>query len=62
MLLRRVLATTDRELSGQKVFAFTDNREGAWQDPDFLRTYELAGTKIKVGENGSDTVQPKLIP
>lgn len=43
------------------LFAFTDNLDGAWQDPDFLKQNEAKGTTLKIGENGSESAQPKVI-
>ena len=43
------------------VFAFNDSQESSWQNPEFLKQYESNGIKIKVGENGNETVQSTVI-
>ena len=45
-----------------KVFAWEDIEEGAWQDSDFLRSYESRGTSIRIHEGSNETVQVTAIP
>jgi protocatechuate 3,4-dioxygenase beta subunit len=44
------------------LFAWEDVEQGAWQDPEFLKSYEKNGESISVQENGRHTVQLQLIP
>jgi Carboxypeptidase regulatory-like domain len=44
-----------------KVFAWDDVEPGAWQDAEFLRTYEERGTPIRIGESTKDTITLPLI-
>src|SRR5262249_54530833 len=43
-----------------KLFAWKDVENGAWQDPDFLKTFEDQGKEITADENGRIAVQLKL--
>ena len=45
-----------------KLFAWEEIESGAYQDPDFLRTYEARGEALKVGEGGHYSPQLQLIP
>jgi hypothetical protein len=40
-----------------KLFAWDDLSDGAWQDPDFIRTYEDRGTPIHVGEGAKEIIR-----
>ncbi len=44
------------------LFSWETIEDGAWQDPDVLLKYEIDGTKVKVAQGGSETVQVKMIP
>jgi hypothetical protein len=44
-----------------KVFAFDDVEPGAWQDADFMRSYESRGRAIRVSENGKEELQLNVI-
>ena len=44
------------------LFAWEEVEEGAWQDPDFLRTYEPLGRTVRIGPNGWESVELRLIP
>ena len=39
------------------VFAWDDVEFGAWQDPEFVRSYESVGKRIHVGEAANETVE-----
>lgn len=45
-----------------KAFAWEQVEYGAYQDPDFLKSYEDHGEPVEVGEGGRQTLQLKLIP
>jgi hypothetical protein len=45
-----------------KVFAWEMLESEAYQDPDFLKTYESAGEAVSIKERSHETVQLKLIP
>ncbi len=44
------------------LFSWESIEDGAWQDPGVLLRYEIDGTKVKVAQGGSETVQVKMIP
>jgi hypothetical protein len=39
------------------VLAWEDVEFGAWQDPEFVRTYESSGTRIRIGEGTSENIR-----
>ena len=39
-----------------KIFSWDEVEDGAWEDPDFLRTFEDRGQKISVEEGNAKTV------
>ena len=43
------------------LFSWESIEDGAWQDPAVLLKYEIDGTKVKVAQGGSETVQVKMI-
>jgi hypothetical protein len=45
-----------------KVFAWEDVENGAWQDPNFIRSYEESGRTVRIPENGTGTVELRVIP
>jgi hypothetical protein len=45
-----------------KRFSWKEVQENAWEDPDFLATFEGEGTKTTAEENARITVRLKLIP
>jgi len=45
-----------------KIFAWDDVPADAWQDPDFLRTYENLGKPVRVSEGSQESIDLKLIP
>ena len=45
-----------------KLFAWQGIDTGAYQDPDFLKRFEDEGEPVSLGENGSRSVQLKIIP
>jgi len=45
-----------------KVFAWEDVLDGAWQDPDFLRTYETRGASVDIQDGRSVTAEVQVIP
>ena len=44
------------------LFAWEEVEEGAWQDPNFLSIYQPLGRAIRIGENGRENVELRLIP
>ena len=44
------------------LFSWEEVEEGAWQDPDFLSIYEPLGKTVRIGENGRENVELRLIP
>jgi hypothetical protein len=44
-----------------KLFAWDDVETGAWQDPDFMRTYESKGLLVHIVEKGKEDVQLNVI-
>lgn len=44
-----------------KVFAWEDVEAGAWQDPDFIRSYEDGGVSVVIVEGRKETVQLRAI-
>jgi hypothetical protein len=44
------------------LFAWEDIEEGAWQDPDFLRPYEVRGTPVRIRDGSDENVQLPVIP
>ncbi|MBI2149229.1 MAG: carboxypeptidase regulatory-like domain-containing protein [Acidobacteria bacterium] len=44
-----------------KAFAWEDVEAGAWQDPDFIRTYEDRGRPVRIPESGAATTELRLI-
>lgn len=45
-----------------KLFAFDSVEEGAWMDPDFLRTVESKGAAVTVREGGAEVRELEAIP
>lgn len=45
-----------------KVFAWQDVENGAWQDADFIRTYETRGKAVTLREGTTEAVQISVIP
>jgi Carboxypeptidase regulatory-like domain len=43
------------------LFAWEAIDEGAWQDPDFLRSYESRGASVRVRDGSDDTIQLTVI-
>jgi Carboxypeptidase regulatory-like domain len=53
----------DGIMPGQyKVFAWEDVIPGAWQDPEFLRTYETRGVTVDVAMRNPATAEVEVIP
>jgi 5-hydroxyisourate hydrolase-like protein (transthyretin family) len=44
-----------------KLFAWDDVETGAWQDPDFMRSYESKGLLVRIAEKGKEEVQLNVI-
>ena len=44
------------------LFSWEEVEEGAWQDPNFLSIYEPLGKTVRIGENGRENVELRLIP
>jgi hypothetical protein len=44
------------------LFAFEDIEEGAWQDPEVIRSYESRGTSVRVRDGNDENVQLTVIP
>ena len=45
-----------------RLYAWQDVEEGAWRDPDFLKSQEANGTALKVEEGSRQQVELKLSP
>jgi hypothetical protein len=45
-----------------RVFAWEEVEMGAWQDPDFLRTFEDRGKAVHIGEGGTANIELRVIP
>jgi hypothetical protein len=45
-----------------KVFAWEDVVTGAWQDPDFLRTFEPRGVTVDISNGKPVTTEVEIIP
>jgi hypothetical protein len=45
-----------------RVFAWDEVENGAWQDPEFIRSYEDQGTPVHIGEGGKENVTVTLLP
>lgn len=45
-----------------KAFAWEDIEMNAYQDPEFVKTYDSLGTELKLKENGRESPQMKIIP
>jgi protocatechuate 3,4-dioxygenase beta subunit len=45
-----------------KLFAWEDVEDGAYQDPEFIRKFELLGEDVVIRENSHESAQLKLIP
>jgi protocatechuate 3,4-dioxygenase beta subunit len=45
-----------------RVFAWEEVSDGAWQDPEFMRTYEERGTPIRVAEGATERVALVAMP
>ncbi len=43
-------------------YAWESVENGAWTDPDFMRSYPNDGTPVRISEGGSSTVNVRLIP
>ena len=43
------------------LFAFEDIEEGAWQDPEVIRSYETRGTSVRVRDGNDENVQLTVI-
>ena len=53
----------DGIMPGQyKVFAWEDVLAGAWQDQEFLRTYETRGVTVDVATRSPATAEVEVIP
>ena len=44
-----------------KIFAWEEIEQGAWQDPDFIHTYEDKGRAIQLGEGADQSVELRVI-
>jgi hypothetical protein len=47
---------------GYKLFAWEEVESGAYQDPDFLKTFEVLGERKAIREGSRESAQLKLIP
>ncbi len=45
-----------------KLFSWKEAENNAWEDPDFLASFESKGTKVTAEEDGHITIRLKLIP
>jgi hypothetical protein len=45
-----------------KIFAWEEVQDGAWYDPEFLRTVENRGTPVRILEGGTETPRVEVIP
>jgi Carboxypeptidase regulatory-like domain len=45
-----------------RVFAWEEVETGAWQDPDFLRTFEDRGKPVRINEGGTANIELRAIP
>jgi hypothetical protein len=45
-----------------KLFAWDNVETSAWQDPDFIQTYESFGRRIRIEEGSKEDVQLAVIP
>ena len=45
-----------------KLFSWEDVLDGAWRDPDFLRTYEARGVSVNIESARSATTEVEVIP
>jgi hypothetical protein len=45
-----------------RIYAWEDIEEGAYEDPDFMKTHESGGTRVSIKERGHETVELKAIP
>jgi hypothetical protein len=45
-----------------RIYAWESVENGAWTDPDFMRSYPNDGTSVRISEGGSATVDVRLIP
>jgi protocatechuate 3,4-dioxygenase beta subunit len=45
-----------------RVFAWEEVEMGAWQDPDFLRTFEDRGKAVHISEGGTANIELRVIP
>jgi hypothetical protein len=45
-----------------KLFSWKEVENNAWQDPDFLASFESKGTKVTAEEDGHIAIRLKLIP
>ena len=45
-----------------RVYAWESVENGAWTDPDFMRSYQNNGAPVRVTEGGSVAVDVRLIP
>ena len=43
-------------------FDWEEVEEGAWQDPNFLSIYKPLGRAVRIGENGRENVELRLMP
>jgi hypothetical protein len=43
-------------------FAWEKVEEGAWYDPDFLKTVQSQAVKVRIGPKATEKVELKLIP
>ena len=44
------------------LFAWDSVETGAWQDPEFLGTYETQGTPVHIAEGESQSIRLVVIP
>lgn len=45
-----------------RAFAWEDVETGAWQDPDFIRTFENRGRPVRIDEDSTSSVELRVIP
>jgi hypothetical protein len=45
-----------------RVFAWEEVETGAWQDPDFIRTFENRGKPVRVDEDSTSNIELRVIP
>ena len=45
-----------------RAFAWEDVETGAWQDPDFIRTFENRGRPVRIDEDSTSSLELRVIP